>query len=248
MAPGDNPGDSKIFILVLHHRVLLIADTIFFPFNMPSADGRADSSHEHVLRLQMELATQRAHIQLLTERLHAADLRAQVEATKAAADSALHELRLQHTREAELLQRVVEGMQAQLRDKDHIVALLTRQLADKEQTVSDMQAEVRALRAEKDATVAAANEKQAQVAATAPVVAERRRDRTVDDETRHDAPVAGSVVSADNFHAGARVKWQYLGRDKNAGIVLSLGPGSVTVRWDNGTLVRLGLPNTLTYA
>jgi chromosome segregation ATPase len=171
-----------------------------------------------VSQLQTDNATQRAHIQLLTERLtgseargehasdlrlHAADLRAQVEATKAAADSALHELRLQHSREAELLQRVVEGMQAQLHDKDQMVAMLVRRLADKdkqlpallqaavgdiqakvtalratlaekEKAVSDMQAE---LRAEKDAAVVAISEKESQVAALTAAVAER--DRTI---------------------------------------------------------------------
>jgi chromosome segregation ATPase len=171
-------------------------------------------------------------------------------------------------------------MQAQLRDKDQMVAMLVRQLADKDkqlpallqaavgdtqaelralrstlaekeralEAVDDMQAELAALRAERDATVATAGEKQAQAAATA-TVAERRRDRDVDHESRRAGPVGGSVVSADNFHAGARVKWRYLGRDKNTGIVLSLGAGDVAVQWDNGTLVRLGIPNTfLTYA
>jgi chromosome segregation ATPase len=259
---------------------------LYFFIHMSSGDGPMDVSQEHVPQLQTEVATQRAHIQLLTERLagseargehasdlrlHAADLRTQVEATKAAADSALHELRLQHTREAELLQRVVEGMHAQLRDKekviqskDEVVAQLVRQLADKdkqlpallqaavgdiqaeatalratqaakEKAVSDMQTELRALRAERDTAVAAVCEREAQVAALTATAA----DRTI--EGRRAGPVAGSVVSVDNFLAGARVRSSaHFGGP--SGALVSIADNTVTARWDYGSEAQIVIP------
>jgi septal ring factor EnvC (AmiA/AmiB activator) len=266
--------------------------------HMSSGDCRADVSQEHVSQLQADNATQRAHIQLLTERLtgseargehasdlrlHAADLRAQVEATKAAADSALHELRLQHTREAELLQRVVEGMQAQLRDKDQMVAMLVRQLADKDKqlpallqaAVGDIQAEVTALRAtlaekekivsdmqaelraEKDAAVVAISEKESQVAALTAAVAER--DRTIAAHASGGSvgppraalalgPVANSVVSAENFHGGARVKLRHGPMNAfspSRGVIHALAGEAVTGRWDGGLVLSIRVPDPL---
>jgi chromosome segregation ATPase len=245
-----------------------------------------DVSQEHGPQLQMELATHRAHIQLLTERLtgseargehasdlrlHAADLRAQVEATKAAADSALHELRLQHTREAELLQRVVEGMQAQLRDKDQVirskdemVAQLVRQLTDKDKqlpallqaAVGDIQAEVTALRAmqaEKEKTVgdmqaelrALRAERDAAVAA----VCEKEAQVAALTATaaRRAGPVAGSVVSVDGFLAGARVRsTAHFGGPRGA--LVSIAGNTVTARWDYGEESKIVIPTlSLTY-
>jgi chromosome segregation ATPase len=285
---------------------------LYFFIHMSSGDGPMDVSQEHGPQLQMELATHRAHIQLLTERLtgseargehasdlrlHAADLRAQVEATKAAADSALHELRLQHTREAELLQRVVEGMQAQLRDKervirskdemvaqlvrqladkdqviqskDEMVALLTRQLADKDSMVAlltrqladkdkqlpvlfqtavgDIQAESRALRADRDAAVATASEKQAQVMALTATVAERDRTIATHLATAAGGPVAGSVVAADNFHVGARVTSYnpFAGTRHGVihGVTHSMGGTVVSGRWDQGDVLQVRVPD-----
>jgi chromosome segregation ATPase len=254
---------------------------------MSSADGRADLGHEHVSQLQIDNVTQRAHIQLLTERLtgseargehasdlrlHAADLRAQVEATKAAADSALHELRLQHTREAELLQRVVEGMQAQLRDKDQMirnkdqviqskdemVALITRQLADKDRqladkdkqlpallqaAVGDIQAESRTLRAERDAAVATASEKQAQVVALTATIAVRDHTIATHLATAATGPVAGSVVAADNFHAGARVAGFFNPfTGTRHGVIHSIAGAVVTGR-DQGDVMQVRVPD-----
>jgi predicted phage tail protein len=268
--------------LVLHlvfYQLQTIYHLYFFrPYSMSNAD---DISQERVSQLQTDNATQRAHIQLLTERLtnreargehasdlrlHAADLRAQVEATKAAADSALHELRLQHTREAELLQRVVESMQAQLRDKDQMVAQLVRRLADKDEMVAlltrqltekdgqlhallqaasgDVQAESRALRVERDAAVAArdaaVSEKKVQVAALTATLAER--DRAIG--AHRAAPVAGSVVAADNFHVGARVTNYSLFSKARHGVIHSIEAGQLAIgRWDQGDVMRVRVPD-----
>jgi septal ring factor EnvC (AmiA/AmiB activator) len=121
-------------------------------------------------------------------------------------------------------------------------------LADKEKAVGDMEAELRTRRtklAECEAAVAArdalVSEKQAQVAALAATVAER--DRTIEALRRAapaPGPVAGSIVTADNFCAEARVRYSFSGA--NFGVLLSIAGDRVKVRWGTGKIDEIRIP------
>jgi uncharacterized coiled-coil protein SlyX len=258
---------------------------------MSNFTGDSGAASEAASQLQVEIATQRVHIQLLTERLtgsearseHASDLRmhvatvvAQAEAAKAAADTALHELRLQHTREAELLQRVVQGLQAQLSDKDkllqskdEIVTLLGRQLADKDKqlpvllhaAVGDIQAEIVALRAQlaqRDATIAARDTviaahdaairtKDAEVAALTAKLSAVDAEHGKAQPAQRPGPIAGSELALDNCFPGARVVWLSWGGPKE-GVVVAVERHGVMVEWSDGPRQVMGVPDrSITY-
>jgi hypothetical protein len=127
------------------------------------------------------------------------------------------------------------------------VTALRATLADKDKTVGDMQAELRDMRAKLGANAAVVSEKEAQVASLTSTVAER--DRTIAAHGR-DArraapvagPVAGSVVAVGNFHAGARVKFDFSG-GYQTGVIHSIEGALAIGRWDAGHAMRMGVPN-----
>jgi hypothetical protein len=165
------------------------------------------------------------------------------------------------------LAHVIRDKDLVIRSKDEMVALLACQLADKDKqlpallqaAMGDVRAEVTALRAtlaEREKALEAVGDVQAELRALRAKLTERdvtvaaltatvaERDRTIEALRRVPAPaprpVAGSIVTADNFYAEARVRYSFSGA--NFGVLLSIAGDRVKVRWSTGKIDEIRIP------